>query len=90
MKEQLFKEVIVWKQENENTLYRYRGLQNLETGKYCFFHCDPIHKHDYNNVAIQKHQEFAFRQNLFAGGLEFSDDEMFDSIEDAIADILGE
>ena len=90
MKNELFKEIIIWRQENENTFYRYRGLQNLETAKFWFSQCDHIHRHNYDDVAIQRHHEFAFRQQLFAGGLSFSDDEMFDSIEDAITHLEGD
>ena len=90
MGKQLFQEIVVWREENENTFYRYRILQNLRTGKYTLFGCDHIHRHNYENVSIQKHQEFAFRQSLFAGGLENIDEsEMFDSIEDTIADLEG-
>lgn len=85
MKEQLFQEVIVWREENDNTLYRYRVLQSVETGKYCVYGCALIHRHNYENVSIQQHHEFAFRQALLAQGLGREDEEMFDSIEEAIA-----
>ena len=87
----LFKEITVWREVNKNTFYRYRGFQNLKTNTYCFFYCDHIHSQDYDNPATQKHQEFAFRQNLFAGGLNhIGKSEMFDSIEAAILDFDGE
>lgn len=83
MGKQLFQEIIVWREENENTLYRYRILQNLKTGKYSFFLCEHIHRHNHDDDFIQKHHEFAFRQSLLAGGLENIDEsEMFDSIEE--------
>ena len=85
MDKPLFQEIIVWREENENTFYRYRGFQNLKTGKFYFDGCDHIHRHNYENISIQKHQEFAFRQRLFAGGLEgISEEEWFDSIDEAI------
>jgi hypothetical protein len=80
----------VWREENDNTLYRFRVLQNVETGKYSVYGCAHIHRHDYENVSIQQHQEFAFRQALFAQGLGREDEEMFDSIEEAIADFESE
>jgi hypothetical protein len=87
----LFKEIIVWREVSEDTFYCYRGFQNLKTEKYSFFVCEHIHREDYDNTAIQKHHEFAFRQSLFAGGLNNIDDsEIFDSIEKAIADLEGE
>ena len=91
MSKQLFQEVIVWREENENTLYRYRILQNLKTGKYSSFGCDHIHRHNYNDDFINKHHEFTFRQSLFAAGLENIDEsEMFDSIEELISDFEDE
>jgi hypothetical protein len=91
MNKALFREIVVWREENENTLYRYRVLQNLKTGKYSLFGCDHIHSHDYSKAAIQHHHEFVFRQSLFAGGLEnIHESEIFDSIEEAIADLEGE
>lgn len=87
----LFKEIVIWREVDENTFYRYRGFQNLATGKYSFFYCDVIHNHNFDDVEIQKHHEFAFRQNLFASGLEnIHDSEMFNSIEEAIADLESE
>jgi hypothetical protein len=86
MGEVLFQEIVVWREENENTFYRYRGFKNLKTEKFYFSYCDHIHRHNYENDSIQKHQEFAFRQQLFAGGLEgLEENEWFDSIEEAIA-----
>jgi hypothetical protein len=75
----------------KNTFYGYRGFQNLKTGKFYFSGCAYIHRHDYENDSIQKHQEFAFRQHLFAGGLEnLENEEWFDSIEEAIRDLEDE
>jgi hypothetical protein len=89
MDEPLFQEINVWREVNENTFYRYRGLKNLATGKYCLFGCEIIHSHDYDQVSIQRHHEFVFRQSLFAGGLNhLAESEMYDSIEEAIADFL--
>jgi hypothetical protein len=87
MDKPLFQEINVWREVNENTFYRYRCLKNLETGKYCLFGREHIHRHNYDNVSVQRHHEFAFRQSLFAGGLNNLDEsEMFESIEEAIAD----
>jgi hypothetical protein len=91
MSKTFFQEIVVWREENENTFYRYRILQNLKTGKYSLFGCNHIHRHEYDNVSISNHHEFAFRQSLFAGGLENIDEsEMFDSIEESIAHLDNE
>lgn len=87
----LFEEIVVWREVDENTFYRYRLLKNLQTEKYSVFGCNHIHRHDYDNVAIQNHHEFAFRQLLFSGGLNnIHQSEIFDSIEEAITDLEGE
>lgn len=91
MNKLLFQEIVVWREETENTFYRYRGFQNLSTGKYYFPTCDLIHRHNYDDKSIQRHQEFAFRQHLFAGGLEsVSEEEWFETIHEAVKNLEGE
>jgi hypothetical protein len=81
---QLFKEISVWKQIDDNTLLRYRCLQLLPDGRYCvksshFYHY-PIKMND--ELTVQA--EFYFLDGMFQGGLVEAMKESFETIEEAI------
>ncbi len=85
MKPQLFKEISVWKQIDDNTLLRYRCLQMLPDGGYCvkssqFYHY-PI-KLDDEQV---KQAEFYFLDVMFQDGLLEITKEIYATLEEAIA-----
>jgi hypothetical protein len=81
MSEKIFREIIIWKEIDDNKIARYRCFHVLPINKY-FVKCQ-----EYFYYPLEKDQlelrEFEFIDSLFQGGLNM-EDEFYDSLETAI------
>lgn len=82
MEERLFKEIMIWREIDENTITRYRCFQVLPDDK--FFVKGQDHFHYPIEETHVKSIDFYTLDSLFQGGLNMEEN-FHDSLEEAIA-----